>query len=187
MCQNSKSIVQVLLSPSLLCRHPFASPHLTVRSSFSLAVSLRGEFVPRGRKFRCCLSFLWRSSGEMRRPSSQPAGACEPLVSAFLLRPMKRWTKSLRSSQSWESVAPYQVSLTPGRSSPHSAVSGVDECDRRGGGREKTEQWINPSWVPIHIFSLCELYLCIISAVNANGMHLGQLVYFCVNFSIKWN
>ena len=92
-------------------------------TSFFVSVSLRGESGPRGRRFRCCLRFLWRSSGETRQPSWPPAVACVPPVSASLPRPKKRWMKSLHSSHGPALVVPYRASLTrEGPPSPRPVV-----------------------------------------------------------------
>lgn len=147
VCQNTKTNVQQLLAStqhlSFMSHYPFqpSPPHTLICPFFLLAhgSSLRGGFGPRGRKFRCCPRSLWQSSGETRRPSSQPAGACEPLVSAFLTRPTKRWM-SRRSSPGRASVVPYQVSLTT-EQSPSPRLAEEWMRGKHGGRAEIKERY----------------------------------------------
>ena len=121
-------------------------------NGFPISVSFRGESGPQGHRFRCCPRSLLRSSGETRQPFSQPVDACEPRVSASLLKPKKRWMQSLRSSHGPAMVAPYRVSLTPERfPSPRPVVLGVRKHDRkrrrkREGERAKCETRRKREW-----------------------------------------
>ena len=98
------------------CRRVFSRCCIDTYQSFDPGppgVCLRGESGLQGRRFRCCLNSLWRSSGERMQPSWPPAASCEPLASASPLRPKKPATRSRHSSRGPAEVVPYQASLMP--------------------------------------------------------------------------
>lgn len=135
-------IAKVLLNLRGICQWHLSDLNPSVFASYSL----KGESGPRGRRSQCCQRSLWLSSAWMRQLSWQPADVFEPPVFASPLRPMRRWTKSRRSSHGPAMAVLYQVSLMVKEPSfPLPAVSdrrrvGAQEEGRGKGGGEKGEE-----------------------------------------------